>query len=58
MEVRWVDTPEEIRDRYQYYTQAAMGRLRAAGYGGRFRSVEEGVSDYVAHHLAAPDPYR
>ena len=58
MEVRWVDTPEEIRDRYQYYTQAAMDRLRTAGYQGRFRTVEEGVSDYVTKHLATPDPYR
>jgi ADP-L-glycero-D-manno-heptose 6-epimerase len=58
MEVQWVDTPEEIRDRYQYYTQAAMDRLRAAGYQGRFRTVEEGVSDYVTEHLATPDPYR
>jgi ADP-L-glycero-D-manno-heptose 6-epimerase len=58
MEVQWVDTAEEIRDRYQYYTQAAMDRLRAAGYQGRFRTVEEGVSDYVTEHLATPDPYR
>jgi ADP-L-glycero-D-manno-heptose 6-epimerase len=58
MEVTWVDTPEEIRDRYQYFTQADMGRLRAAGYDRPFRSVEEGVADYVSTHLATDDPYR
>ncbi len=58
MEVTWVETPEEIRDRYQYFTQADMGRLRAAGYDGPFRTVEEGVADYVAAHLATDDPYR
>jgi ADP-L-glycero-D-manno-heptose 6-epimerase len=56
--VDWVDTPEEIRDRYQYYTQADMARLRAAGYDRPFRSVEEGVADYVERHLSREDPYR
>ncbi|MCG6956195.1 MAG: ADP-glyceromanno-heptose 6-epimerase [Gemmatimonadetes bacterium] len=58
MNVDWVDTPEEIRDRYQYFTQADMGRLRDAGYDRPFRSVEEGVADYVKTHLATDDPYR
>jgi ADP-L-glycero-D-manno-heptose 6-epimerase len=58
MQVTWKDTPEEIRDRYQYFTQAEMGRLRAAGYTRPFRTVEEGVADYVAQHLATDDPYR
>ena len=58
MEVAWKVTPEEIRDRYQYFTQAEMGRLRAAGYDRPFRSVEEGVADYVTRYLATDDPYR
>ncbi len=58
LEVAWKDTPEEIRDRYQYFTQAEMGRLRAAGYDRPFRTVEQGVADYVQHHLATDDPYR
>ncbi len=58
LEVEWVDTPQAIRDRYQYFTQAEMGRLRAAGYQRPFRSVEEGVADYVGRHLATDDPYR
>jgi ADP-L-glycero-D-manno-heptose 6-epimerase len=58
LQVDWVDTPEEIRDRYQYFTQADIGRLLAAGYDRPFRSVEEGVADYVEQHLAQDDPYR
>lgn len=58
MEVAWVDTPEELRDRYQYFTQAEMGRLREAGYSAPFRTVEDGVADYVQQHLATEDPYR
>ena len=54
----WVDTPAEIRDRYQYFTQAEMGRLRAAGYHTEFMSVEDGVGAYVRHFLATDDPYR
>ncbi len=57
LRVEWKDTPEEVRDRYQYFTQAEMGRLRAAGYERPFRTVEEGVADYVANHLATSDPY-
>lgn len=57
LEVRWVDTPEEIRDRYQYFTEARMGRLRDAGYEGRLRPVEEAVPDYVERFLA-PGRYR
>ncbi|MDZ7781058.1 MAG: ADP-glyceromanno-heptose 6-epimerase [Gemmatimonadota bacterium] len=57
LDVRWIDIPEEIRDRYQYFTQAEMGRLRAAGYDRPFRSVEEGVRDYVTGYLATDEPY-
>ena len=56
--VRWIDTPPEIRDRYQYFTQAEMGRLRAVGYDAEFRSVEEGVGEYVSGFRAHCDPYR
>ena len=58
LEVRWVDTPEEIRDRYQYFTQADMTKLRDAGYEAPFASVEEGVAHYVNHYLSKDDPYR
>lgn len=57
LEVRWVDTPEEIRDRYQYFTEARMDRLRDAGYPGTFRAVEDAVPDYV-HRFLAPGRWR
>jgi len=47
--VEFVDTPVSIRDRYQYFTQARMDRLRAAGCGLNFHSLEDGVADYWAH---------
>lgn len=58
LDVHWVDTPPEIRDRYQYFTEAAMTKLRDAGYSAPFASVEDGVSDYVRRYLSTDDPYR
>ena len=55
--IEWVDTPPDFRERYQYFTQAEMARLRALGYERPFRSVEEGVRDYVENHLSKDDPY-
>lgn len=57
LEVEWVDTPAEIRDRYQYFTQAEMARLRTAGYDRPFHTIEDGVRDYVERYLSQEDAY-
>lgn len=51
--VEYVDTPEDIRDKYQYFTEANMNKLIKAGYDKPFTSLEEGVTDYVKNHLMA-----
>jgi ADP-L-glycero-D-manno-heptose 6-epimerase len=56
--LEFVDTPIEIRDKYQYFTEARMERLRQAGYDKPFTTLEDGVADYVTNFLARPDPYR
>ncbi len=56
--ISYVPTPEAIRDRYQYFTEAKMARLRAAGYDKPFTELEDGVARYVRDFLAQPDPYR
>ncbi len=56
--IEFVDTPEDIRSRYQYFTEARMERLRAAGYPGQFTPLEDGVRRYVQDFLLADDPYR
>ncbi|MGB0670975.1 MAG: ADP-glyceromanno-heptose 6-epimerase [Rhodospirillales bacterium] len=56
-DITFVPTPEAIRDKYQYYTQAEMGRLRAAGYDKPFTRLEDGVTRYVQGYLSADDPY-
>jgi ADP-L-glycero-D-manno-heptose 6-epimerase len=45
--VHFIDMPQAIRARYQYFTQADMSKLRGAGYNAPFRTVAEGVADYV-----------
>ena len=55
--IQFVDTPAAIRDRYQYFTQANMARLRDAGYGAPFTELEAGVARYVREFLTLPDRY-
>ena len=49
--ISFIDTPLDIRDKYQYFTEADMGKLLNAGYKGGFHSLEEGVKDYVQNYL-------
>lgn len=49
--ISFVDTPEDIRDTYQYFTEANMTKLRAAGYKQSFYSLEMGIKDYVKTYL-------
>lgn len=49
--IEYIDMPEDIRDKYQYYTQAEMNKLIKAGYNKPFHSLEEGVVDYVKNYL-------
>ena len=55
--VEYVDLPEELRGRYQYYTAAETDRLKADACPVAFASLEDGVDDYVRNYLAASDPY-
>lgn len=50
--IEYIDMPEKLRGKYQYYTKAEMSRLYDAGYPFEFMDVEKGVRDYVQGHLA------
>ena len=50
-QIEFIDMPEDIRDKYQYFTEARMGKLIAAGYNTPFYSLEDGVDDYVRNYL-------
>jgi ADP-L-glycero-D-manno-heptose 6-epimerase len=49
--IEFIDTPIDIRDKYQYFTEANMSKLRSIGYSKPFTSLEDGVEDYVKNYL-------
>jgi ADP-L-glycero-D-manno-heptose 6-epimerase len=49
--IEFIDTPLNIRDKYQYYTKANMSKLRSIGYSKSFTLLEEGINDYVKNYL-------
>lgn len=51
-DIRFVDTPMDIRDKYQYFTEADITKLRKAGYDKPFTTLEDGVKDYVVNYLS------
>lgn len=56
--ITYIDMPDSLRPNYQYFTEADLTRLRAAGYAKPFTSLEDGVERYVVDHLNTADPYR
>lgn len=55
--IEFIDTPEDIRDKYQYFTEANMTKLREVGYTRPFTSLEDGVKDYVTNYLVENEYY-
>ena len=51
-QINFVDTPEDIRDKYQYFTEANMEKLISSGYEKDFYSLEKGVQDYIVNYLS------
>ncbi|MBK9582706.1 MAG: ADP-glyceromanno-heptose 6-epimerase [Saprospiraceae bacterium] len=50
-EISFIDTPEDIRETYQYFTEADMSKLKKTGYANPFTTLEEGVNEYVREYL-------
>ncbi len=55
--ITYIDVPEDLQGKYQYFTEATMTKLRATGYNQAFYSLEEGVKDYVQNYLMQEDAY-
>lgn len=55
--IKYIDIPADIRDKYQYFTEAKMGKLRSIGYKKDFYSLEDGISDYVTNYLQSGNYY-
>jgi ADP-L-glycero-D-manno-heptose 6-epimerase len=56
-DISYIDTPEDIRDKYQYFTEANMSKLKGIGYNKPFTVLEDGVADYVSNYLLAQKYY-
>ncbi|MES3019723.1 MAG: ADP-glyceromanno-heptose 6-epimerase [Bacteroidota bacterium] len=52
VKISFVPTPEDIREKYQYFTEATMDKLKSLGYPKDFHTLEEGVDDYVKNYLS------
>ena len=50
-QIKFIDTPIDIRDKYQYFTEANMNKIRSIGYDQPFQTLEQGVNDYVKNYL-------
>jgi ADP-L-glycero-D-manno-heptose 6-epimerase len=50
-QISFIDTPADIRDKYQYFTEADMNKLFSIGYTQPFSSLEAGIDDYVRNYL-------
>jgi ADP-L-glycero-D-manno-heptose 6-epimerase len=55
--INYIDMPDGLKNQYQYFTEAPMQKLRAAGYTPVLTSLEDGVSDYITHFLQRNDPH-
>jgi len=56
--IEYIDMPVEIRNSYQYFTEASVDHLRQAGYSSPFTPIDAAVKTYVTHYLNCPDRYR
>ncbi|TVQ83806.1 MAG: ADP-glyceromanno-heptose 6-epimerase [Micavibrio sp.] len=56
-DITYVDMPKELRAQYQYFTEADMQKIRAAGYMEEFTELEDGIADYVRNYLSKKDGY-
>jgi len=57
LNVEFIDTPIDIREKYQYFTEATMDKLKSIGYVQPFTTLEEGVKDYVQNYLSEKKYY-
>lgn len=55
--IKFIDMPEELKNQYQYFTEADMSKFKKAVPKFKFHTLEEGVADYVQNYLTKADPF-
>jgi ADP-L-glycero-D-manno-heptose 6-epimerase len=56
--IEYIDMPPALRERYQYFTEGKVEKLRRAGYNGGWTPLEDAVATYIGRYLGQPDRYR
>ncbi|MBT5572868.1 MAG: ADP-glyceromanno-heptose 6-epimerase [Nitrosomonadales bacterium] len=56
-EIKYIDMPNDLKGKYQYYTQANMGKMKSIGFKNNFKNLNEGVTDYLENYLLTSDRY-
>lgn len=57
IKIKWIEMPIEMRERYQYFTEATMSKWQKQGMSAPQWSLEDGINDYITHYLQNQDPY-
>jgi ADP-L-glycero-D-manno-heptose 6-epimerase len=55
--IKYIDMPKDLENKYQYFTEADIKRLRNSGYDLKFNNLHEGISDYAQNYLLQSDQY-
>ncbi|MBT7689471.1 MAG: NAD-dependent epimerase/dehydratase family protein, partial [Nitrosomonadales bacterium] len=56
-EIKYIDMPNDLKGKYQYYTQANMDKMKSIGFKNNFKNLNEGVTDYLENYLLTSDRY-
>ena len=56
-DIKYIEMPNDLKGKYQYYTQATMSKVNSIGFNGNFMNVKEGVTDYLVNYLLTSDRY-
>ncbi len=56
-DIKYINMPNDLKGKYQYYTQATMNKINSVGFNSNFMNLKEGVTDYLKNYLLTSDRY-
>ena len=55
--IKYIDLPGDLKEKYQYFTEANINKIRSVGFESKFKNISDGISDYMQNYLITDDPY-
>jgi len=55
--IKYIDLPNDLKEKYQYFTEANINKIRSVGFESKFKNISDGISDYMQNYLITDDPY-